>query len=297
MSFIIGIDSGGTHIVGQAFDKQGEVAAEAYGGVGNILLNPQETIADLRDVLNQLFHKLLPDNCDYILIGIAGVETTGNSENIAQEIGAEFGTKTYVISDAQLALLNGLKGHDGTLIIAGTGSVIYGRQQRQLIRCGGWGNLLGDTGSAYKITEQAMRIILQHHDLGKESNLLPTILISLNAADVKQAVRNYYSTSRKDIAAIAEEIAAASEHGIQDATDALSLQAEALATEALGLFDRYEQPIPKKIALSGSVLVHNAFYRQTLVNRLRQVYPDISAFVVQTNNARGAIFWSRWQTK
>ena len=297
MAYVIGIDSGGTHIVGQALTEQGDILAEETSGAGNILLNQEETITHLTDTLRRLFQELPSTDCDYILVGIAGVETTNNSSEVAAILKGDFNIPVYVISDAQLALLNGLKGHDGTLIIAGTGSVIYGRQQRVLIRYGGWGNLLGDTGSAYKITEQAMRIVLQRHDLGETSTLLPTLLNTLQATDIKQAVKHYYASSRKDIAAIAEEIAAASEHGIQDATDALSLQAEALANEALGLFDRYEQPIPKKIALSGSVLVHNAFYRQTLVNRLRQVYPDISAFVVQTNNARGAIFWSRWQKK
>lgn len=294
MKYVIGVDSGGTHIVGQALTLSGSVLAQTQSGPGNILLDQPQTLINLKTVLTSLLIKLGAEDCEYILMGIAGVETTGNSEAIASNFTRSLKIPTYVISDAQLALLNGLEGQDGTLVIAGTGSVIYGRQDQQMLRFGGWGNLLGDTGSAYKITATAMEKMLQDHDLGHPGQLEEILLPALGSTAVKPAVQKYYQLNRKEIAALAVKIAAAADQKNPEAISVLEEQALSLAKEALGLISRYQQPIPQKIALSGSVLVHNHFYRQILIDQLHSHYPDLQPIVVATNNSRGAIFWNFW---
>lgn len=294
MKYVIGVDSGGTHIVGQALTLSGSILAQTQSGPGNILLDQSQTLINLKTVLTNLLIKLGESDCEYILMGIAGVETTGNSESIAKSFTSSLKIPTYVVSDAQLALLNGLEGQDGTLIIAGTGSVIYGRQNQQLLRFGGWGNLLGDTGSAYKIVATAMEKMLHDYDLGHPGQLEPILLPALKATNPKQAVQKYYQLSRKEVAALAVLIATAADDKNPEAISVLEAQAQALANEALGLIGRYQHPYPDKLALSGSVLVHNHFYRQILIDQLHATYPELETIVVATNNARGAIFWRKW---
>lgn len=294
MTYVIGVDSGGTHIVGQALTLAGEILAQTQSGPGNIFLDQPQTISNLTTIVTTLLQKLGRDDCQYILMGIAGVETTGNGAQVAADFTAKWQLPTYVISDAQLALLNGLEGHDGTLVIAGTGSVVYGRQNQQMWRYGGWGQLLGDTGSAYQIVAEAMKMLLKDYDLGRDSELAAILLPAFSATDPKQAVKHYYQLSRKEIAAVAVKIAQAAAAGNQAATNALVTQANALADEVLGLISRYQQPIPEKIAFSGSVLVHNSFYRETLLKKLQNVHSKLEPIVVSTNNGRGAIFWSCW---
>ncbi|WP_334332496.1 BadF/BadG/BcrA/BcrD ATPase family protein [Companilactobacillus sp. HBUAS59544] len=294
MSYVIGIDSGGTHIVGQAFNEDNQLLSQVQSGPGNIFLNEEETLKNLSEVIDSLITQHGPANCKYILIGIAGVETKGNSKEVAEKLTQKFQIKTYVISDAQLALLNGLEGIDGTLVISGTGSVVYGRQNQQMLRFGGWGNLLGDTGSAYKITVTAMKKMLHQYDLGKTSSLQSTLLAQLNAQSPKEAVKNFYALNRKEIAAIALEIAKLADNADQEAIEVIKEEALALSNEIIGLFSRYQGQHPKDIALSGSVLVHNAMFRKFLTENVLKSYPDINATVVDTNNARGAIFWPLW---
>lgn len=295
MKYIIGIDSGGTHIVGQALEKSGKVIFQTQSGPGNIFLDEATTYQNLTTVITEIFAHLDRTDCQHILMGIAGVETTNNANEVAAAFTQKFGVKTDVISDAQLALLNGLEGQDGTLVIAGTGSVVYGRQNKQLIRYGGWGFLLGDTGSAYKITEQAMKLVLRQHDLQQSSELTVPLLQAFGTTDVKKAVQKYYALSRKNIAAVAVQVAQLAENGSQEAQQVLTDQATALAEEVLGLYVQYQQPIPERIAFSGSVLVHNDFYRNALLDRVQQQYPNVRGHVVSTNNGRGAIFWDAWQ--
>lgn len=294
MSYVIGIDSGGTHIVGQAFNEDNQLLSQVQSGPGNIFLNEEETLKNLSEVIDSLTTQHGRANCKYILIGIAGVETKGNSKEVAEKLSQKFQIKTYVISDAQLALLNGLAGKDGTLVISGTGSVVYGRQNQHMLRFGGWGNLLGDTGSAYKITVTAMKIMLHQYDLGKTSSLQSTLLSQLKAQSPKEAVKNFYALNRKEIAAIALEIAKLADNDDQEAIEVIKEEALALSDEIIGLFSRYQDQYPKDIALSGSVLVHNAIFRKFLTENVLKSYPDINASVVDTNNARGAIFWPLW---
>lgn len=295
MSYVIGIDSGGTHIVGQALEKTGRVIFETQSGPGNILLNQAQTYQNLTTILSTIFEQLDRRDCEHILVGIAGVETTNNAGEVATFLTAHFGVKTDVISDAQLALLNGLEGQDGTLVIAGTGSVVYGRQNKKMIRYGGWGFLLGDTGSAYQITASAMKEMLHQHDQQTASTLTQPLLAMLKAADVKQAVQIYYTLQRKDIAAFAVKIAELAESSNAEAQQILTQQAYALGDEVLGLYAHYQEPLPQRIAFSGSVLVHNTTFRQTLLSYIQQHYPEIRGHVVSTNNGRGAIFWEAWQ--
>ncbi|CAJ2233864.1 BadF/BadG/BcrA/BcrD ATPase family protein [Companilactobacillus paralimentarius] len=294
MEYVIGVDSGGTHIVAQALSQDGKIMEQSESGPGNILLNPEQTIKNLKDVIESLFLKQKRIDCKYILIGIAGIETTGNSSEISQLLTDYFKVTTYVISDAKLALLNGLEGKDGTLIISGTGSVVYGRQNKEMLRYGGWGNLLGDTGSAYKIVSASMQLILKKHDLGFISSLEDILLNLLNASDVKEGVKNFYQLDRKQVASIAVTIAKAADKGNLDAITIIKEQAMALSKEALGLISRYQKPYPSKIAFSGSVLLNNDLFQKTLLNNLLSWYPNLQSITVSTNNSRGAIFWPIW---
>lgn len=295
MTFLIGIDSGGTHIVGTAWTPAGEQLAQTTAGPGNIFLDQTQTLANLHTVIETLIAAVPGQTCTQILVGIAGVETTGNADQVASTLQADFSVATTVISDAQLALLNGLEGADGTLIIAGTGSIVYGRQHGQTLRYGGWGQLLGDTGSAYKITEAAMKFALASHDQGKTSPLQDLLCQLLKADSMPAAVRQYYQLSREAIAAFAAKIAAAADAGDAEAASVITTAAEALGREGAGLLCRYQQPTPLALALSGSVLTHNEAFRAALVATIAKQFPAIQQVVVTTNNSRGVVFWHRWQ--
>jgi N-acetylglucosamine kinase-like BadF-type ATPase len=294
MTYLIGIDSGGTHIVGSAWQADGKLLAQATAGPGNIFLNDTQTLINLKQVIRALTTQLADQPCSQVLVGIAGVETTNNAAAVAQELQTTFRIPTDVISDAQLALLNGLAGADGTLIIAGTGSIVYGHQQGKITRFGGWGQLLGDTGSAYKISEAAMKQALDDYDRQRESALQTLMCELLHANDMKAAVRQYYQLSRETIAAFAAKIAELADRGDVAATTIITQAAQALGQEAIGLLSRYQQPAPMQLALSGSVLTHNAMFRQALIATVQAQYPGIQPVVVTTNNSRGVIFLQRW---
>lgn len=56
---------------------------------------------------------------------------------------------------------------DGISVIAGTGSMAYGEYGGRTARCGGWGELIGDEGSAYWIAREGMNLFSRMSD-GRE---------------------------------------------------------------------------------------------------------------------------------
>ncbi len=53
---------------------------------------------------------------------------------------------------------------DGISVIAGTGSMAYGEYAGRQARCGGWGELIGDEGSAYWIAREGMNLFSRMSD-------------------------------------------------------------------------------------------------------------------------------------
>ena len=66
-----------------------------------------------------------------------------------------------------MALYAKLQGQDGLMVIAGTGSVAYGKAGNQVVSCGGWGMLLDDRGSGTAIVLDAFRSMVSGYDEGR----------------------------------------------------------------------------------------------------------------------------------
>src|SRR6185369_3788449 len=111
--------------------------------------------------------------------GIAGVDRPDDARvvrGIMRRIG--YKAKTLVVNDALVALEAGAPEQPGIVVIAGTGSIAYGRNDRnQSARAGGWGYVLGDEGSGYWIGRAALRAVLREADRRGPQTLLTSLLL------------------------------------------------------------------------------------------------------------------------
>lgn len=287
MSYVIGIDSGGTHITATAYKNNLELITTT-AGPGNIFLNPSQTIENLTKVINNISKKLSSEKCERILIGIAGLESTDNPQPYLDKIKDYFNSLTkniIFISDAKLALVNGLEGKDGFLAIAGTGSIVYGKQQNKFLRAGGWGYLLDDIGSGYRISQEAVTTALEKMDRGENSSLTSAILEYFKADNLKNVVSKYYKLNRTEIAAFSLKIAQAANQKNSEAIEVLQHQASLLADEIIHLIKRYPQEeVSLNLALSGSVLVNNQIIQKEIEAIVKQTYPTINITITKRSN-------------
>jgi glucosamine kinase len=96
---------------------------------------------------------------------------------------------TVITSDAHAACVGAHGGHDGGVVIAGTGSVGWAIVDGRQYRIGGWGLTLSDEGSAAWLGREAMRRALWAHDGRIASTALLTHLFDEFNADPYAIVR------------------------------------------------------------------------------------------------------------
>ena len=120
-----------------------------------------------------------------------------------------------VTTDAAIALWGGTGGQPGVVVIAGTGSMAFGRNASgKTMRAGGWGYLFGDEGSAFDVVRNALRAALrQEEGWGPVTRLRQALIEAGGGADVNDVLHRFYTDEfpRQRVAALAplvDELAA-----------------------------------------------------------------------------------------
>src|SRR5262249_28972129 len=130
-----------------------------------------------------------------ICLGIAGVDRQDEARTvraIMRRLGHR--SRTVVVNDALIALVAGAGDGPGIVIIAGTGSIAYGRNGRyEAARAGGWGHIIGDEGSGYWIGREALAAVMREVDgRGPATRLTREVLTYFNIADTSGLPRIVY---------------------------------------------------------------------------------------------------------
>ena len=100
-----------------------------------------------------------------------------------------FKAQVIVVNDALVALVAGAGDAEGVVVVAGTGSIAYGRDASgRAARAGGWGYLLGDEGGGFWIGRAALMAVVRQFDgRGPVTLLTPMILEHLELSDAQRA--------------------------------------------------------------------------------------------------------------
>lgn len=99
-----------------------------------------------------------------------------------------------VTTDAVVALAGATPQGRGIIVIAGTGSIAYGRNAGgRTARAGGWGYIYGDEGGAFDIGRQALRAALRMEEgWGPRTRLREELLAATGARDANDALHRFY---------------------------------------------------------------------------------------------------------
>ena len=290
LKYQIGVDAGGTHSTAIAYDLNGKELGRAEGGPGQINADYEGGINNIADTVNELLDKIDGD-CMRVLVGIAGLSVVGNAPEVAATISSRINNlPTRAITDSLLALYSGLEGEDGALVIAGTGSVFNGLQDGHLIAVGGYGNILGDEGSGYAIAKSAMQSALLSWDKREDNALIPMFTKFFNVEHMDECNAKFYKMANSEVAGMAVHVAKLADQGDPDASAVIKEQAHLLARDIIIGLDRYEDPKPMKIALTGSVLANNEMLRNLMEDEVESKYPKAEFSVSNSENARGVMF-------
>ena len=241
--YVIGLDSGGTKTVCLLADLEGHVLAEARAGGANLAAVGE---LEVENVLHEVMDRVMGERQQpptAIVLGMAGVDRADDAtvmRRVLKRIGAK--ARTVITNDALIALVAAI-GHDpGVVVIAGTGSIAYGRNTRdEAARAGGWGYVLGDEGSGYWIGRHALRAVVRESDgRGRPTAMTPLVLAHFGATRPEDLVRAVYDGALRPsaIAAVARAVQAAAEAGDGLALQILAVGARELASSARAVISR-----------------------------------------------------------
>jgi len=245
---LVGIDAGGTKTVAllaRADDQA--VLGQGVGGPGNIrAVGAERVTAALTTAIAAAFAAAgLPQTAvAAAAIGAAGAARADDRAAVEACLRAAIAAERYAVTnDAAIALRAAVPSGPAVLLIAGTGSIGYGRTaDGQEVRAGGWGYLLDDAGSAYAVGLAGLGAVLRAHDgRDPQTTLSATLLAAWGLAEPEGIIGCVYQLPppRDEIAALATLVVAAARAGdpvaaaiVANAGDALG----ALAVATIGKF-------------------------------------------------------------
>ena len=181
-----------------------------------------------------------------------------------------------MIPDVEAAFLGALGDHPGVLILAGTGSIVLGRNRRgRWARAGGLGPLLGDEGSAFWIGREWLR-----RSVGSSEGL----------GRARKLARSPHAVAR--IAALAPGVLRKARAGHRGAREIVAAAQRHLATLARRVVRglRLREPVP--VFWAGSLMANPAF-RAGVWRTLRRQGVRTRVMVPARSPVSAAHAWAR----
>lgn len=291
--YLIGVDGGGTHMTAQVLSSKGERFLVS-GGALNICGAPRETVTDnLVSILREIGERAgALDGVEAVCIGTAGNSNPDTKDFLLGILTRLLpNARAVIVSDAEIALEGALGGSPGAIIIAGTGSICYGRGSNGVLcRSGGAGYLIDDEGSGYALGRDALRAVTRALDGRGEKTVISDILSNeysiVSLADVISFAYNNFD--KKKIAALAPAVSKAYSMG-----DAVAGQI--IGNAGLELF-RMLKPVVEKLgiqrdrlSLLGGVLSGGSDVKARLRQAVSDAYPQMDVIEPLGSAANGAL--------
>ena len=160
---IAGIDGGGTHTRLELRDDENRLLSRTEFGPFNLNAIGE---AAFRRLLRQVLAACgdMAD-CARLCVGGAGISNPAVGAILGQELErAGFSGMWKLCGDQEIALRGAMDG-PGIAVIAGTGSICFGKNQAgQTARSGGFGHLIDDGGSGYALGRDVLSAAVQALD-------------------------------------------------------------------------------------------------------------------------------------
>ncbi len=294
MLYAAGLDGGGTKTTVEARTRDGRVLLRESFGSMNLNSANEETVGrtfrNCADALRRLPGGL--EACGALCVGSAGVsnpQARATLEKLIRQNG--YAGPVRLVGDHETALAGALGSPVGMVLIAGTGSICFGRGAGgQTARAGGYGHKIDDEGSGYALGRDALAAVVRAQDGRGPATLLTQLVYKkLGAADVGELIRFVYApkTDKKQIAALAPLVGQARAAG-DEAARTITQRACGELAQLAGAVARSLNMRSASLAMTGGVLLHDDAIRTGTQEMLRGRYPDMKFVPPRSDAASGA---------
>ncbi len=198
MKLFLGVDGGQSSTTALIGDETGRILGAGVGGPCN-----HAATQEGREKLERAVAACLAAACDQagldagtIRFEVACLGMSGGPDDKREILAALLRAgKLIVTTDAVIALAGATPTGQGIIVVAGTGSMAFGRNARgDTARAGGWGYLFGDEGSAFDIARQGLRAALRMEEGWGPPTVLRRLFLEVaGSADAWQAMHLFYT--------------------------------------------------------------------------------------------------------
>lgn len=303
MAYYLGIDGGGTKTRCVLGDETAVLAKAMTGGCNIVRLGETQAREALHSAIRQACTaaEISPDQIHAVCVGAAGAarhEVAVKIRNIiASVISAKRPRRIEVVGDSVIALESAFGEGFGVIAIAGTGSIVYGRDANgRTARAGGWGFAVSDEGSGHWIGRNAISAIMAAHDQGLETTLTALVLQGWKLETIDELVQHANSTPPPDFPRLFRIVLRAAAEGDTVARDLLADAGGRLAGLATIVLQRL---VPSAsigllpVAMTGSVFRQSREVREVFYNALQTRFPGVEVRQDPVDPVEGALAMAR----
>jgi len=293
----LGIDGGGSKTTCLIGDENSILGSGAAGPSNVVRVGEMESRQSLNSAILQACAAahVSPSQIRRTCVGLAGAARPEISTVVRQLLSEIVGGEVEIVGDTIIALAAAFGNGPGVIVIAGTGSIAYGRNAAgHTARAGGWGFAISDEGSGHWIGRSAVRAAMRSLDEKGTSLLLERILKNWRLTSHEELVVVANATPPPDFATLLSAVLAAADAGDPTACSVLKQAGAELARIAKIVISRLFQGEAKPpVAMSGGVFQNSALVRDHFYNRLWSAYPGVSVGEAIVDPVRGALELAR----
>ncbi len=279
MAFYLGLDGGGTKTTCAVGDDRA-VLGEATSGGSNILrVGEAEARRNLHGVIREACAAagIKPGQIASACAGVAGLGAAQVTEGVRRIMTELILGEVELVGDMDIAMQAAFGAGPGVIVIAGTGSIAFARNERgDTARAGGWGFAIADEGSGQWIGRTAVRAALRAQDRGQPTDLLARIMQAWHASAHEDLVRMANASSPPNFAELFPAVLAAAEAGDRVAGVVLARAGRELADLAGDVLQRlWPEGGPVKVAMTGGVFRSSKTVERGFRDYLRAARPEV----------------------
>jgi len=280
VAFFLAIDGGGSKTSCAVGDETALLGKGSAGGSNVVRSGEAAAGRALLEAVQQACAaaQVSPRQITRTCVGLSGGDRPETAEPVRRMLAEFVSGEIEIVGDMEIALHAAFGGGAGVIVIAGTGSIAFGRNsRRRTVRAGGWGHAISDEGSGHWIGRCAVSHALRVYDEGENPALLQRVMKAWGTESRDKLILVANAAPGPDFASLFPVVAAAADTGDSTAKSVLAQAGAELSGIAKVVIRRIfagNEAIP--VATAGSVFGNSALVRQVFYNSLRSEYPGVA---------------------
>ncbi|MFB3922365.1 MAG: N-acetylglucosamine kinase [Terriglobia bacterium] len=294
----LGIDGGGTRTTAWLADERKRVLGRSVAGASNPLKvgfapAQREVLRAARGAFRDAGLRF--GRLEAVCVGLAGVDRPQMHRPLFTWLRRAIPASHHQLtSDAHIAMRAAIGDSPGIIVISGTGSISFARDDRgRVLRSGGWGAPLDDAGSGYDLGRKALIAALRDYDgRGAFTHLTARVCNALKIPDITRVI--LLPLTPQDIAALFPIVLTAARRRDAVAQQMCEEAGKDLADLALALLRRLgwqRRIVP--VVTAGGVFRASLRIRQSFRRHLRRHAPQARILLLRHPAVEGALALAR----